>query len=389
MSEYTFYVTVERGAEDLVAKDLLENFRGIEILREKEFRGKVFFRGREEHIFLMNFSARSINRLILVLLHTRNIGSLNLIYKHIKEIEWSSYIDAEQTFAVKATRVGSHNFTSLDIARVSGSAIIEAFQEETGRRLRVNLSKPDVVVHVEMINDHLLVGIDTTGPSLHMRRYRVYNHPMPLKTTLAYLLVRLSGWNPNEEKLLDPMCGGGTIPIEAALWARNIPINRFRKNEYLFYNLKFLHLEKAEKIAKQLLSKETRKELHLLGMDISEEHIKGARMNAKNALVADTIIFTQGDARLLDKQFSSESINVIVTNPPYNLRPRLKLYDLYEKFLAAAWKILADRGRMVIITSERKLLIRILRNINAHFQLYNVFRYGSLNTGIFLIEKHS
>ncbi len=386
MENYVFYVTVERGLEELVAWDLKNSFKNIEVLPNEKFRGKVFLRGSEQHIYLLNYSARSINRVILLLLHTE-IRTLDDIYKSVKSIDWPEYINKNQTFAIRATRKGKHDFTSLDIARVAGSAVIDGYLERTGTRLKVNLKEPDVSIHVEVIDNQLLIGIDTTGPSLHMRRYRVYNHPMPLRTTLAYLMVRLSKWNPSRESLLDPMCGGGTIPIEAALWARRIPIAKFRKNEYNFYKLKFLNVEKANEILEKLLDMENHETFNLIGMDISKNHVEGAIRNATSASVIDTITFLCGDARKLSKYFQYESFDVIVTNPPYHLRPRKMLLELYRDFLNEALKIIKTDGRLVIITSEKKLLKTLLNTKGLSYNVLHVFRYGSLDTGIFLVSK--
>jgi len=378
------YLTTERGIEDIVAQDLKLSFNVDAKLLG--FRGKVFTQGDEDLIFMLNFAARSINR-VVILLAKCEVGALTEIRDIVNDIDWSLYINRKQTFAVRAERVGKHNFTSMDIAREVGATVIENCERSYKEKLKVNLKKPDVIIIAELINSKFLLGIDTTGASLHMRRYRVYNHPMPLRTTIAYLLVRLSNWE-GSGILLDPMCGGGTIPIEASLYARKIPIVNFRKSEYAFYKLRFLDLEKASKIQNKLLNDaQWNLKLNVYGMDINKKHIKGAKMNAKSAGVDDTITFFHGDARRLSEYFPDESIDAIISNPPYKLPDKDKLSRLYHKFLININKKLRSGGRAVIITSEIGLMRRKLKENKIRYKERIVFRYGSLYAGIFIISK--
>jgi len=375
---------VERGIEDLVIDDLKKEF-GI-VGKYAGLRGKIFFNEDIQKVILLNFAARSINR-IIILLALDEAENLKDIRRIVGSINWEEYISPEQSFAVKAERVGKHDFTSLDLAREAGATIIETFKESTGKRLKVNLKEPDVIVIAELISNQFLLGIDTTGHSLHMRRYRVYNHPMPLRTTLAYLLVRLSSWNA-DEILLDPTCGGGTIPIEAALYARQMPIVTFRKREYALYKLRFIDEIITERIKEELLKKvKATLKMRIYGLDINKKHVEGAFANATSAMVADTIDFIHGDARELTKYFKEESVDVIVSNPPYKLSNRKRLRKLYKDIIRNALRILREEGRAVFLTSEIKVMKKELEDLGINFSLRKILRYGSLNTGIFIFRK--
>lgn len=378
-----FYATTERGLEDIAAADLKAHFN-INPVTNK-LKGKIFFDGTIELIPLLNFAARSINRVVILLGYERNISTLRQIKEVTNEIDWSQFISRNQTFAVKSVRVGVHDFTSLDISRVVGETIINNIKR-TGLHVKVNLSDPDVKVIAELINDNFIIGIDTSGLSLHIRRYRIYNHPMSLRTTLAYLLIRLSNWS-KEETLLDPTCGGGTIPIEAALFARNIPPVKFRKNAYAFYKLRIIDHETIVNIKNRVMKLiDTNLQLNIYGLDINPHHIEGSKINAKNAGVDDTIVFVRGNAEYLSSYFKPNSINKIVTNPPYKLPNRSKLIRFYHKFTSSVLDTLTVGGRGIIISSEIKLLNKILQEMNISF-FVRKFRYGRLPTAIFIINK--
>ncbi len=378
------YATTERGIEDLVIEDLKKEF-GIQA-KFIGLRGKVFFKEDHERIFWLNFLARSINRVIL-LLGLEEVETLQDIKRVVNSIDWGEFIFPEQSFAVRAERVGKHDFTSLDIAREVGATIIDNVKETRGMKPRVNLNSPDVIVSTELIHNRFIIGIDTTGLSLHIRRYRTYNHPMPLRTTLAYILVKVSQWQ-DTEILLDPTCGGGTIPIEAALYARKIPSVKFRKEEYALFRLKFFDTEEIEKVWEKALNEmDLAKKLNLHGLDINPRHVKGALKNAMSAGVSDTIKFQVGDAEKLLDSFEEETVNVIVSNPPYKLPNKRRLSKLYHNLIKNALKVLTEGGRCAIITSEIGLTKRILEAMGIEFVMRKIFRYGSLDTGIFTFKK--
>lgn len=337
---------------------------------------------------MLNFTARSINRLIILLTYSEDVTNLRQIREIVNNIDWSYFIGENQTFAVKSNRVGTHSFSSLDMSRAIGQTIINQMKKTAGAQIKVNLSTPDVRIIAEAIDKTFMLGIDTSGLSLHIRRYRVYNHPMPLKTTLAYLLVRLSSWKP-DEILLDPTCGGGTIPIEAALFAKKIPPVKFRGKEYLFFKLKFLDKAIISKVLSKVLEQRNiiTKPFRIYGLDKNVQHVKGAQLNARNACVDDVIKFIVGDAEKLLNYFKPESIDKIIANPPYQLQDRNRLARFYHNFIKNIYKTLRPGGRSLIISSEITLMKKSLRAINVTYNIIKIFRYGKLVTGIFEFTK--
>lgn len=219
--KYRVMATTISGLED-VASEEISKLLNTPVCPDK---GRVFFETNLEGIYVANLLSRCLHRLF-ILLHSGVAQGLKDIYNQVKSLPFTEYIAPNQSFAIRAQRSGEHDFTSLDIASIAGKAVIDGYLEERGVRLRVDLNQPDVEIYVLLRDGELLVGINTTGESLHKRGYRVYDHPAAIKTTLASGMILLSGWKP-EEVFLDPMCGGATIPIEAALMARRVPNNAF------------------------------------------------------------------------------------------------------------------------------------------------------------------
>ena len=345
-SKILFMATVERGLENFCLDDLAKNFNVISEHRVKP--GKIFFYGPEEVIYFINFTARSINRLYIVLERTE-AKTLSDIARIIRGIEWDRYIASGQTFAIRANRIGEHSFTSMDIAREAGSAIIETITKRRRERPKVNLGNPDVRVLVELSHSTLLIGIDTTGRSLHMRGYREFSHPYALKTTIAYSMIVMSGWN-HSKILLDPTCGGATIPIEAALYAKRIPHFLFRE-DFAFKRLKFLSKE-TEMEAREKILRGIREnlELRIYALDRSTHFLEGAKRNLEKSYTIKDIKLIRGDARRLHEIFGEEQIDIIVHNPPYH---GSGLRALYEKILESELRVIRRGGRIAIITPKR------------------------------------
>ena len=170
-------LTTERGIESIAAQEVYE------LIRRRAGRageGRLRVQGRAGHILTLNYRANSLHRVVL-LLAEGEVFSLEELYTLVRRIPFEEYLSPEQSFAVRASRFGEHGFTSLDVARVAGQAVIDSYAASRGVRLKVNLREPDVVVRVELRGSTCFVGIDTTGESLHRRGYRVYRHPAPLK----------------------------------------------------------------------------------------------------------------------------------------------------------------------------------------------------------------
>ncbi len=377
-----YYITLSPGLEK-ISKNEIEFFGG-KIKEVRENRGRIFFSGDLEIIPKINYLSRTVERLN-ILLHREEIPNISLedVYDRVYNIDWTEWVKEEQSFAIRPLRAGEHSFTSIDIGRVAGEALIKSYQKDKNVRLKVNLDEPDVIVRVEVIFDELIVGIDTTGDvALDKRGYRVFNHPAHLNATIASSLIYLSEWK-DDEVLLDPMCGSGTIPIEGALMKRNIPIGKFRENKYGFKFIDIFGYELLDKIKKEIA--ENKNIYKIIGLDRNQKYLDGAKENAKNAEVLDTINFICGDATKLHERF--DSVDVIIANPPYGIRMGNKrvVKKLYNEFLSSVKKIMHGSSRLIVITAEDRMFRDAI--IKNNFEVKDEFNvmFGGLMTRVFYL----
>ncbi len=321
-----FYATATLGLENIVASEIEE----LANVRCEIDVNKVFFKGSEELIPKLNYLSRCANRIFILLLR-ENFEKLEDLYSLARGISYSRFIRPEQSFAVRAIRHGIHDFTSTDVGRVVGQAIIDSYLDERGSRLKVDLENPDVEIQALVREDEIILGVNTSGEALSKRGYRVYQHPAPIKPNLACCLLKLSGWE-FDRSLLDPMCGGGTIIIEAALMARRVPPGSFR-DEFAFQRLHFMDPAIFEDVKERALEEVNSEEYEIMGIEKYRKHVIGAIKNAESAGVLDTVKIIQGDATKYDYDPKPK---FIVTNPPYGLRiankrATIKLYKAFSE----------------------------------------------------------
>jgi len=310
----TVILTTNPGIEDIVVWEA-EAKLGAEALEVRSGHGRVLVSVDEKKIHLIE-QLRSIHRAKLLLARNGICGSRDCLRKAYEVVAASGvekYVTPYTSFAVRAERVGEHDFSSLEVARVAGDAVIDAVRRAYGERPPVDLDYPAVVVSVDVIHNEIYVSIELGGEmSWHRRGYRIYDHPAALKPTLAYAMILMSGVV-DGDTLMDPMCGGGTVAIEAAML-----------------------LEHSRMIC----------------MDRSRRHIAGARLNARAARVEDRIRFIVGDATRLSSYV--EDVDVVVSNPPYGIRmgsPR-EVRRVYREFLREAVNVV--KKSIVLITTEHR-----------------------------------
>lgn len=277
--------------------------------------GKVTFVGDAEGICRANLFLRTTERILLKVAEFK-AQTFDELFEKVKAVRWDEFIPKDGKFWVaKASSVNSKLFSPSDIQRIVKKAMVESLKgvyhtdwfEENGAEYPLRIS---------ILKDVVTVGLDTTGVSLHKRGYRKYTAPAPLTETLAAAILLLSPWK-GERMLIDPFCGSGTIPIEAAMIAKNIAPGLNRD----FISEKWLNLipqkewyEVAEE-AEDLINHDA--EINIQGYDIDGEALKMARANAALAGVDKHIHFQQRDII----NFSSpKKYGFVISNPPYGER---------------------------------------------------------------------
>ncbi len=286
----------------------------------------VSFVGDKGFMYKANLSLRTALK-ILKPIHTFNCTNENELYNQLKNINWEDYFSVNETFAIETT-VNSENFNhSQYVALKSKDAIVDFFKEKLQKRPSVNKEFPNVLFHIHIDRDKCTVSLDTSGDSLHHRGYRAITNIAPINEVLAAGILLLSGWEGNTN-FLDPMCGSGTILIEAAMIACNIPANINRK-EFAFERWKDWDEELFNTILDALLKKTKEYNFNIMGYDKAPSAIRKAKENIANANLSEYITLEQKN--FFETKKTIDSKLHIVFNPPYGERLNIDLEDFYKE----------------------------------------------------------
>lgn len=300
--------TTYAGLEDVLAAELL----ALNADEVQPARRAVYFSGNEEMIYRANYSLRTALK-ILVPLRTFKILKADDLYHQALKIRWEEYFDADKTFAVQSTvfcdLFNNSMFASLKLK----DAIVDRFRRAVQKRPSVDTRNPMVQINLHIANNSCTISLDSSGESLHKRGYRVGTHEAPISEVLAAGMLKMAGWN-GEEPLLDPMCGSGTILIEAAMMAKNIlPGELGRK--YAFQQWKSYQPALFEKIKSE--QDYQKPSFQLYGADISRKNVDLAFRNAQKAGVSDMLKLEVADFRTSEKK---PDCRILMFNPPYGER---------------------------------------------------------------------
>jgi putative N6-adenine-specific DNA methylase len=306
-----FFATTFKGLEEVLAGEIAA-LGGEDVAIAA---GGVSFSGDLALCYRANLWLRSANR-VVTLLSEFQAPTPAALYEGTREIAWATLFPAERTIAVDANVRESGITHSHFAAQKTKDAIVDRFRDETGRRPDVDTVSPDVRIVVRIVRDECAVSLDTSGESLNRRGYRSAPTEASLKETLAAGLILLAGWQ-GEQPLIDPACGAGTIPIEAALIAGNVAPGSFGR-PFGFQRLHGYDRKRWE----SLLSEAREASRHPIpvrieGSDISPAAVAGALRNAANAKAQERILFS---ARSIRNFSPGEGPGVIVCNPPYGAR---------------------------------------------------------------------
>ena len=294
------------GLEDVLADELRAlGAEGVETGRRM-----VAFRGDKAMLYKANFHCRTALRILKPVARFR-AENADEVYEAVKAVEWERYLSPERTFAVDAV-IYSENFRhSKFVAYRTKDAIADRFKERTGQRPSVRLSNPDMAIHIHISHNDCTLALDSSGESLHRRGYRVEQGEAPLNEVLAAGMILLTGWR-GESHFVDPMCGSGTLLIEAAMIALNIPPGVYRKG-FAFERWPDFDRELFESIYNDD-SGERDFEFLCHGTDISADAIRRTERNVglSRYITLRTMPFQQF--------MRAPQPAILVTNPPYGER---------------------------------------------------------------------
>ena len=309
------------GFEDLLANELLK--LGAQDIK-KGVRS-VSFVGDKGFMYKANLGLRTAIK-ILKPIKSFRIRNEDDLYNQVYKIKWEHYLQSSGTLAVDAT-VHSKEFThSKFVALKTKDAIVDRFREISGERPNVDLRFPDLKINVHIDRNQCTISLDTSGESLHRRGYKTDTNIAPISEVLAAGLVLLSGWD-GQSDFMDPMCGSGTILIEAAMIACNIPPNLMRK-EFAFERWKDWDVELFETIEESLLKKTRDFHHKIIGYDKAPSAVRKAVQNVKNAHLEEFISVSHEDFFKTEK--ANDDKLHMVFNPPYGERLEIDMENFYK-----------------------------------------------------------
>ncbi|MCB4809124.1 class I SAM-dependent RNA methyltransferase [Tamlana sp. 62-3] len=325
----------------------------------------VSFVGDKGFMYKANLALRTAIK-ILKPIHSFKVKNETDLYKNIYAMDWSQYLKSNGTLAVDAT-IHSDLFShSLFIAQKTKDAIVDKFRETTGERPSVDLKFPDVKINVHISKNHCNISLDTSGDSLHKRGYKTATNIAPINEVLAAGLIMLSGWD-GQCDFMDPMCGSGTMLIEAAMIACNIPPNLMRK-EFAFERWPDWDVELFEKIEESLLKKTRDFHHKIIGYDKAPSAVKKAQINAENAQLDDFITVKHEDFFKTQKG-GNEKLHMVF-NPPYGERLNIDM-ELFYKNIGDTLKQSYPGTDAWFITSNLNALKHVGLRPSRKIQLYN------------------
>ena len=297
------------GLEPVLAKELIQlGANDVQIGRRM-----VSFTGDKELMYRANFQLHTAIRILKPISHFK-ARSADDVYEEVKKTDWTEYLGNDKTFAVDSVVFSDDFRHSKFVAYKVKDAIVDQLREKTGKRPNISVANPDIRLNIHIAEDNCTLSLDSSGESLHRRGYRQESVEAPLNEVLAAGMIMMTGWQ-GETDFIDPMCGSGTLLIEAALIARNMAPGVFRK-EYAFEKWADFDRELFDDIYNDE-SQEREFNHHIYGYDVDIKAVNTARMNVRAAGLTSDITINEQD---FEDFMQPADKSIIVTNPPYGER---------------------------------------------------------------------
>ena len=376
--EFQMLAKTFKGLEQVLAKELVElGANNVQIERRA-----VSFTGDKRMLYMANFCLRTASR-ILVPITQFKARHTDDIYEQVKHIDWSEYMTTQMTFQIDATVYSDYFRHSQFVTYRVKDAIVDWWMERGGVRPSVKLTNPDLYLNVHIGGDIVTISLDSSGESLHKRGYRVANTQAPINEALAAGMLLLAGWN-GQSDFYDPMCGSGTLLIEAAMIARNIAPGIYRKG-FAFEKWANFDADLFEDVYSDD-SREREFEHKIYGSDAGFYAVQTATKNIESAGLQRDIEVKQirvQELRLADQDTDGA---LVMINPPYGERLAqdkdvLNLYKdmgtaLKHQFSGAtAWIISSNDEALKCIGLRPAKRVRLVNgDLDCWFNQYVLFK---------------
>jgi len=326
----------------------------------------VSFEGDRACMFRANYLCATALRILLPV-HVFEISSQDDFYREVKEFAWEDYLDPDSTLAVDAVISYTVFTNSQFVAQKTKDAIVDRFREKTGKRPSVDLDDPTIRINVHLFKSTCTVSLDSSGHSLHKRGYRKSTGIAPLNEVLAAGLLRLSGWD-RKKPLLDPMCGSGTILIEAAMLASGMPPGFFRQ-EFGFMKWKDFDNSLWEQVKSEADARVKHpREAVITGFDKSVMSLKRAVENVGFAGL-DREIYLKRAA--FEDSVPPSAEGVIIMNPPYDERIELEDSVEFYKMIGNVLKRKYSGYKAWVISSDLEAIKFIGLKPSKKYKVFN------------------
>jgi len=358
-----YFATVARGLEEIAASEL-EGLGAAEV--RPDFAG-VHFAGDRALLYRVNLWARTIFR-VLMPIEEFHCAHAKQLYTQVRNIPWEEYLSPDDTLAVTCTggnrNLNHTHFTALQVK----NAIVDRQRDREGWRSSVDVQSPDLLVNAHIYRNRCILSLDSSGDSLHRRGYRPAVGTAPLKETLAAALLAVAEWTP-DLPFLDPLCGSGTLPLEAGLKALNVAPglfrNRFGFESWHDFDPNLWQQLRQEAQARQLSALPA----PIFGSDRDSQVLAQAQANARKCNLEQHLQFAIAELSQLEAPADS---GIIICNPPYGKR----LGETQQ--LAALYKLLGDTFKQrfkgwtaYILTGSKELSKRVGLKASRRFPVSN------------------
>jgi len=342
------FAIVSKGLEEVASDEIKEHINAETETREA---GVIFSINDHFELCKLAYLSQSIDRVLFLL------GSFEFednLFEKMKEIaakiDFSGWIEAEDSFRVRCQKIGTDDFSTQHIEETTGEIILE----KIGRH-KVSLNNPDITFFTYIFNGSCYLGIDFSGFDMHKREYNIFLNPRAIRSTIAYSLVRIAGYSPNE-LLLDPFSGSGTISIEAALFASGFSVNFYNKDKFAFIKLKKLAGTDFNALFKEIDEKVKKEPLNIYSYDSLMKNLLSAKKNAKIAGIEKSINFSRVDIEWLDTKFKEKTVDKVITHLPMITKTDKNGIKIYHDFFYQIEYILKTEGKIIAISNSEETL---------------------------------
>jgi putative N6-adenine-specific DNA methylase len=358
-----YFATVARGLETIAAQEL-ERLGAQDV--KPDFTG-VYFAGDRALLYRVNLWSRTIFRVLMPITEFRCYNS-DMLYREVQKIPWDEYLYPDNTLAVNCTggneKLNHTHYTALQVK----NAIADQQRLQFNKRSNVDVEHPDLLINIHIHQDRAILSLDSSGGSLHRRGYRPAMGLAPLKETLAAALLEMAEWTP-DLPFLDPMCGSGTLPLEASLKALNIAPGLFRE-KFGFMTWRDFDEPLWDKLWAEAENSELPELKQVIaGCDRDSDMLNQARTNAQQAGISGKIQFAQTELSQLE---APADRGVLICNPPYGERlgDASELGDLY-KMLGDIFKQRFKGWNAFILTGNKELGKKVGLRTSRRIPVYN------------------